>query len=124
MKSIHHVVDIDTPTTTVWAALTEAQGLRSWWSTELSTPKAEVGAQLHWTFAGDFNPVMEIITLDEGRELDWRCIAGHTPWKDNTFRFQLVGQDSGHTRSHVLQPGLLSPVATMLSQVGSSRPDK
>ena len=98
MKSIHHVVDIDTPATTVWAALTEAQGLRSWWSTRLNTPEAEVGAQLHWTFAGDFNPVMEITTLDEGRELGWRCIAGHNPWKDNTFRFQLVKLEDGRTR--------------------------
>ena len=98
MKSIHHVVDIDTPATAVWAALTEAHGLTSWWSTKLRTSEAEVGTQLHWTFGGDFNPVMEITTLDERRELGWRCVAGHDPWKDNTFRFQLVGLDEGRTR--------------------------
>jgi uncharacterized protein YndB with AHSA1/START domain len=98
MKQIHHVVDIDAPVSTVWAAITEAQGLTSWWSTGLSMPKAEMGAQLLWTFAGDFNPVMEITALEEERELDWRCIAGHTPWKDNTFRFQLVKLEERHTR--------------------------
>ncbi len=98
MKRIHHVVDIDTPATTVWAALTEAHGLASWWSTRLSTSEAEVGAQLHWTFAGDFNPVMEITTLDERRELGWRCVAGHDPWKESTFRFQLEALDDGRTR--------------------------
>jgi uncharacterized protein YndB with AHSA1/START domain len=98
MKSIHHVVDIDVPAAPIWAALTEAHGLASWWSTELSTPEAEVGVQQHWTFAGDFNPVMEIITLDELRELVWRCIAGHDPWKDSTFRFQLAQLDDGRTR--------------------------
>lgn len=98
MKTIHHVVEIDAPVSTVWSALTDAQGLRSWWSTRLNTPEAAVGAQLHWTFAGDFNPVMEITTLEEERELGWRCIAGHAPWKDNTFRFQLVKLEEGRTR--------------------------
>jgi uncharacterized protein YndB with AHSA1/START domain len=98
MKLIHHVVDIDAPAATVWAALTVAHGLMSWWSPRLSTPEAEVGVQQHWTFAGDFNPVMEIITLDERRELVWRCVAGHDPWKDGTFRFQLSQLDDGRTR--------------------------
>jgi uncharacterized protein YndB with AHSA1/START domain len=98
MKIIHHVVEIDAPVSIVWAAITNAQDLRSWWSTGLNTPEAAVGAQLHWTFAGDFNPVMEITTLEEGRELGWRCIAGHAPWKDNTFRFQLVKLEERHTR--------------------------
>lgn len=98
MKTIHHVVDIDTPAATVWSALTEAQGLTSWWSTRLSTPSAGVGAQLYWTFVEGFNPVMEITALDERRELTWRCVAGHDPWKDNTFRFHHVGQDPRRTR--------------------------
>jgi uncharacterized protein YndB with AHSA1/START domain len=98
MKSIHHVVDIDTPTTTIWAALTTAHGLASWWSTRLRTPKADIGVQQHWSFGRDFNPVMEITTLDECRELVWRCVAGHDPWKDGTFRFQLAELDDGRTR--------------------------
>ncbi|HEY6411792.1 MAG TPA: SRPBCC domain-containing protein [Ktedonobacteraceae bacterium] len=98
MKRIHHVVDIDTPVATLWAALTEAQGLTSWWSTRLNTSAAAVGTQLHWTFAGDYNPVMEITTLEEERELGWSCIAGHTQWKDNIFRFRLVKLEDGRTR--------------------------
>ncbi len=98
MKTIHHVVDIDTPAMNVWAALTDAHGLASWWSTKLNTRKAEVGARLHWTFAGDFNPVMEITTLDESGELVWRCAAGHDPWKDSMFRFQFMGLEDGRTR--------------------------
>jgi uncharacterized protein YndB with AHSA1/START domain len=98
MKRIHHVVDIDAPAATIWSALTDADGLTSWWSTRLDTGEAQVGMLLHWTFAGDFNPVMEIATLEERRELVWRCIDGHSPWKDGTFRFQLVASDTGHTR--------------------------
>ena len=98
MKRIHHVVDIEASALTVWTALTETQDLMSWWSTQLNAPTAAVGTQLHWTFGGDFNPVMEITTLEGERELIWRCIAGHTPWKDNIFRFQLVKLENGHTR--------------------------
>ena len=36
--------------------------------------------------------------LDEHRELVWRCVAGHDPWKDGMFRFQLVGFEDGRTR--------------------------
>jgi uncharacterized protein YndB with AHSA1/START domain len=93
MKTIHHVVDIDAPAATVWAALTEPGAMAAWWSTKVTTPPAEVGAQVHWTFEGDFNPVMEITGLQPVRELDWRCVSGHAPWQDNTFRFQLSYAD-------------------------------
>ena len=98
MKTIHHVVDIDADDASVWSALTEPDRMAGWWSTKVQTPKAAVGARVEWTFAGDFNPVMEIITLDECRELAWRCVAGHDPWKDGTFRFQLSQLDDGRTR--------------------------
>ncbi len=46
----HHVVDIDAPAMNVWAALTEAHGLTSWWSTRLNMSSAKVGAQQHCLF--------------------------------------------------------------------------
>jgi hypothetical protein len=98
MKVIHHVVDVGSPPSKVWYALTEASGMASWWSTEVDTPKAAVGAQVHWTFAGDFNPVMEITKLETEGELDWRCVAGHDPWKDNDFRFELDALSDGSIR--------------------------
>jgi uncharacterized protein YndB with AHSA1/START domain len=98
MKAIHHVVDIDASREAVWASLTEPEGLAGWWSTKVSSPPAAVGALTHWTFAGDFNPVMETTKLEEGQEVVWRCVAGHEPWKDSLFRFQLGPHDDGHTR--------------------------
>jgi uncharacterized protein YndB with AHSA1/START domain len=98
LKSIHHVVDIDASTATVWGALSEAERLPGWWSTKVRTADAALGNQVHWTFAGDFNPVMEIIALDSGRELQWRCVAGHDPWKNSTFRFELHEPEATRTR--------------------------
>jgi uncharacterized protein YndB with AHSA1/START domain len=98
MKTIHHVVDIDAESGLVWAALTEADRMAGWWSTKVRTPPAAVGARVEWTFAEDFNPVMEIITLDEQKELAWRCVSGHDPWQDSIFRFVLATLDDGRTR--------------------------
>jgi hypothetical protein len=64
----------------------------------VDAPPAAVGAVSRWTFAGDFNPVMEIAALQPGRELVWRCTGGHDPWADNTFRFVLVPLDQGRCR--------------------------
>jgi Activator of Hsp90 ATPase homolog 1-like protein len=79
-------------------ALTERDSLASWWSTKVDSPTAAVGARAVWTFAGDFHPVMETIHLDAPREVTWRCVAGHEPWQDSTFRFQVDALDDGRTR--------------------------
>jgi uncharacterized protein YndB with AHSA1/START domain len=98
MKTIHHVVDVDAPPAILWAALTEPAGLASWWSTRVETPPATVGGRVEFTFGGDFNPVMEITRMEPGTELGWRCVAGHEPWADNDFRFQVVPIDGGRAK--------------------------
>jgi uncharacterized protein YndB with AHSA1/START domain len=76
MKLIHHVLDIDAAPAVAWNALTEPDGLAGWWSTRLATPNsAAVGVQIHWTFAGDFNPVMEITRLESTTSI------GATTWR-------------------------------------------
>jgi uncharacterized protein YndB with AHSA1/START domain len=98
MKTIHHVVEIDADTDTVWSAITERDRLAGWWSVALDTPPAAIGAVQHWTFAGDFNPVMEITALDAPVSVEWTCRSGHANWQDNTFRFELAELDAGGTR--------------------------
>lgn len=99
MNIIHHVVDMDAAPGRLWWALTDPAGLAGWWSTRLSMPsEAAVGADIHWTFGGDFNPVTRITALEPEREVGWLCTAGHAPWQDNTFRFQIHPLDAGRTR--------------------------
>ena len=98
MKIIHHVVDIARPPSEVWSAITEERGLAGWWSTQVHAPAATVGARIEFTFMDGFNPVMEIVTAEPAAELEWRCVGGHGPWNDNTFRFQLAPLDDGRTR--------------------------
>jgi uncharacterized protein YndB with AHSA1/START domain len=103
MRTIHHVLDIDAPAWSVWRALTERDGLAGWWSTRLGMDPAAAGASIRFTFDGDFNPVMQITALDEGRELRWRCTGGHQNWQDNTFTFELVPLGDDRTRLRFTQ---------------------
>jgi uncharacterized protein YndB with AHSA1/START domain len=98
VKTIHHVVDVDAPGATIWSAITEARVLAGWWSTQVRSAGAAVGDRIEFTFAGDFNPVMQIEKVDAGTELVWRCLGGHDPWNDGAFRFQLVPLADGRTR--------------------------
>ena len=60
MKTIHHVVDIGAPADRVWSALTDPADLAGWWSTRVEEAGGSgVGSRLNWTFAGDFNPIMD-----------------------------------------------------------------
>lgn len=98
MKTIHHLVDIDAPIESVWTAITRADRMARWWSTKVEAPDANVGTRVTWTFAGDFNPVMEIVESIGSARLVWRCVGGHDPWQDSTFRFEIAGLDDGRTR--------------------------
>ncbi len=97
MKVIHHVIDFDAASSNIWSAITDERGLAGWWSTRVRAP-ATVGARVEFTFADEFNPVMEIAAVDPGVRLEWHCVGGHEPWNDNTFRFQLAPLDDGRTR--------------------------
>jgi len=72
--------------------------MAGWWSTTVDAPGASAGTLVRWTFAGDFNPAMEIVEINEPTLLIWRCASGHEPWQDSTFRFEIAGLDDGRTR--------------------------
>jgi uncharacterized protein YndB with AHSA1/START domain len=98
VKTIHHLVDVDAPLDSIWKALTREDRMAGWWSTKVAAPNALVGTLVRWTFAGDFNPVMEIVDAPEPASLTWRCAEGHQPWQDSTFRFEMAPIDAGRTR--------------------------
>ncbi len=98
MKTIHHVVDVDGSVDSIWTALTRQDRMAGWWSTKVDAPDALPGTLVEWTFAGDFNPVMEIVEVDEPNTVVWRCASGHEPWQDSTFRFESSPLDDGRTR--------------------------
>jgi len=98
MKSIHHVVDMDAPPERLWWALAEPDGLSKWWSTRVEVADLEIGAVTRWTFGGDFNPEMELVGFERASSVTWRCVGGHEPWTDSTFRFEWAALDRDRSR--------------------------
>lgn len=95
MKKIIHFVRIHAAPATVYQALTTEKGLAGWWSTVVRV-EGGVGGAIAFRFAGDFNPEMEVTRLEPGNRVEWRYVAGHDNWRDNTFLFD-VGAVGGET---------------------------
>jgi hypothetical protein len=88
MKKIIHFARIHAAPGVVYRALTTPRGLSDWWSTSVHVPDGERGP-ISFRFAGDFNPVMEVIRLEPDRLVEWKCVSGHDNWSDNKFFFEL-----------------------------------
>lgn len=92
MKEIIHAVSIDAAPPVIYDALTTEPGLTGWWTRKAAVEEGE-GGVIHFTFGGDFNPHMRQTRLERGRRIEWRCVAGHANWLDNTFGFALEPRD-------------------------------
>ena len=101
MKTILHTVQIHSEPGVVDRALTTQPGVTGWWSTRAKLEPGE-GGVIEFTFHGDFHPQMRQTRLREDRLVEWRCVAGHANWRDNTFRFELRERD-GETSLRFVQ---------------------
>ena len=88
MRTIIHTVHIRVAPEAVYRALVTEAGVTGWWSTRATLHPGE-GGVIEFTFVGDFNPHMKQLRLREAESVEWRCIAGHANWQDNTFTFAL-----------------------------------
>jgi uncharacterized protein YndB with AHSA1/START domain len=95
MKTILHHLRIHAAPNVVFECLTTEEGLGGWWSTHVKIGNG--GTLVDFTFVGGFNPDMRIIRNETNRLVEWRCEAGHDPWLDNTFSFELTPTDDGET---------------------------
>jgi len=92
VKKIIHVFDVKVPKIRVYEALTTSAGLACWWTTEV-TAEDGVGAKIDFRFGSVFHPVMEVLRLDPGRAVEWKCVGGEKEWQDNRFVFALEDRD-------------------------------
>ena len=92
MKRIIHAVQIRTPPTKVYEALTTERGLSGWWTTKVTVDGRE-GGIIDFVFHADFHPKMKQTTLIPGRLVEWLCVGGHDNWQDNTFQFAVESRD-------------------------------
>ena len=70
MQTIIHVVHMHASPTQVYDALTTAEGLSQWWTTQV-TVEAGTGGIIRFTFQGDFHPQMQQTALEPHRLVQW-----------------------------------------------------
>jgi len=92
---VRHVFDIQAPPESVFAAITSADGLSSWWTTEVRADDAELGSLFRFTFRGAFAPELRITEIEPPTHVAWEGVRGHDAWGATTIRFRLDRLDAG-----------------------------
>lgn len=95
MNLIHHVFEIQAPPETVFASITTADGLSSWWTTKVTADAAERGSLFLFAFRGPFNPQFRITEIESPSFVCWEGVGGHDTWGATWLRFQLDRCDLG-----------------------------
>lgn len=98
-KMIHHVFEIAAPRETVFRALTTADGLAGWWTTQVRMDDVAVGARIDFTFRGPFNPQVRITEVDPPAHVAWEGVSGYAvAWGAQTSILFALEATSGGTR--------------------------
>jgi uncharacterized protein YndB with AHSA1/START domain len=79
MVDILHRAGIRSSVAEVYTALTTAEGLAGWWTTDAQGDGDDVGGVLQFRFgAGGFD--MKVLELDPGKRVLWEVVAGPDEW--------------------------------------------
>jgi uncharacterized protein YndB with AHSA1/START domain len=88
MESIRHYLEIKSPAGKVYKAITEEDGLKSWWTDDVIA-NPEKGSIAEFRFGDQYHDKMRITNLTKNKNIQWVCIAGHEEWLDTEFIFDL-----------------------------------
>jgi len=98
MKTILHFVEINAPVDKVYKAISTADGLSNWWTTNVSITDGVVD----FRFMPGMTPDMKITKADPNKTVHWQCIGGHDNWQGDTFSFDLMA-DGDTTKMKFMQ---------------------
>ncbi|CAN5470573.1 hypothetical protein BH24CHL9_BH24CHL9_14780 [soil metagenome] len=90
-----HAVDVDADAPAAYRALTTADGLAAFWTSDCEA-EPRVGSVARFGFAGA--PVdlrMRIEDLREGRSVTWACLGDFPWWADTTVYWELAPAAEG-----------------------------
>lgn len=88
MADILHALPILAKRKLVYKALTEQDGLRSWW-TRFAMAEPTVGYVNQFGFGGEFKFLMRIDDLVRDELVQWTCLEGHEEWEQTHIEFRL-----------------------------------
>jgi uncharacterized protein YndB with AHSA1/START domain len=86
---------INAPPEKIYQALTEQNGIRSWW-TQQATAQPKVGTVSEFRFYnGQVVMQMEVDQLIPGQEVDWKPISGVPDWPGTRVTWTLTPVEQG-----------------------------
>jgi uncharacterized protein YndB with AHSA1/START domain len=88
MAEIRHILVINVSPEKVFRAVTEQEGLSSWWTNE-TIAKSDVGSVVEFRFGDRYHLKMQIMQIDKNRRLEWECLKGDDEWVGTSFIFDL-----------------------------------
>ncbi|MHC4946613.1 MAG: SRPBCC family protein [Planctomycetota bacterium] len=88
MALLKHLVFIKAPAEKVYRAVTEQEGLASWWTRE-TTASPEVGTIAEFKFGDRYHNKMRIRELRPDEYVEWECLEGDAEWVGTIFTFEL-----------------------------------
>ena len=95
MVDILHRIEIHEPPSRVYAAVTQEQGLKAWW-TPMVEAKPEVGTTAKFRFGdGEHGPDMHIAELQADRKAVWKCTGGVEGWIGTEMHFDIQPSERG-----------------------------
>jgi uncharacterized protein YndB with AHSA1/START domain len=97
MVSIIHRIGVKSPIDKVYKALSTIEGLANWWTEEVEGEE-KVGGKIEFTFRSEKGDIkgkmtMEVLQLNAGKNVQWRCIDGPDEWIGTDVTFELSEQD-------------------------------
>ena len=95
MATIKHLFHIAAPQQAVYDAISTINGLKGWWTTQVTGDGAP-GGTMAFRFNG-IGPDFTVSSLDEGKSLAWECTAGFPDWIGTRVTIAL-DQNEGKTR--------------------------
>jgi uncharacterized protein YndB with AHSA1/START domain len=93
MNEIRHRIEIHTQPDELYKAITERDGLASWWTPMVEAAPEERSVAMFRFGDGSVGPDMKITELEPGKRAVWLCVAG--PWVDHEFVFDIDTGDKG-----------------------------
>ena len=87
MVEIKHLLHIKAPVSKVYQAVTEVEGLKSWW-TGGTSGLSEIGSRLTFDFDEKYHNEMKVLEQNLNKYVEWVCLEGDHEWIGTKFFFE------------------------------------
>lgn len=95
MPDILHQLSINGSPDAVYAALTENEGLASWWTTKTRNAMPEIGNVSEFEFPDGTVFKMEVTALEPGGKVHWKPLQGAPDWPGTRVTWDMNAIDGG-----------------------------